>query len=79
MQLAPSAGNARMQLAIGFGFASHWLKKWRVTCEPIKEQIKAKTKNGSKNHSAGTHHYQKCDQLPTNIPSNITKIRPSVL
>ena len=21
--------------AIGFGFASHWLKKWRESCEPV--------------------------------------------
>ena len=29
MQPVQSAGNARVQLAIGFGFVSHWLRKWR--------------------------------------------------
>ena len=33
--------NARVQVAIGFGFASHWLKKWREFCWPITERSKA--------------------------------------
>ena len=36
--------NARVQLAIGFGFASHWLRKWREFCQPITERSKAKPK-----------------------------------
>ena len=36
--------NARVQPAIGFGFASHWLRKWREFCQPITEQSKAKPK-----------------------------------
>ena len=36
--------NECMQLAIGFGFASHWLRKWREFCQPITEQSKAKPK-----------------------------------
>ena len=29
---------------IGFGFASHWLRKWHEFCEPITERSKAKLK-----------------------------------
>ena len=32
--------NARVQVAIGIGFASHWLKKWREFCSPIQNQSK---------------------------------------
>ena len=34
--------NARVQVAIGFGF--HWLKKWREFCWPITERGNAKPK-----------------------------------
>jgi len=34
--------NARVKPAIGFGFASHWLRKWREFCQPITEQSKVK-------------------------------------
>ena len=33
----------RVQGAIGFGFASHWLKNWRESFEPI-------TKRSNRNH-----------------------------
>ena len=36
--------NAPVQLVIGFGFASHWLRKCREFCQPITEQSKAKPK-----------------------------------
>ena len=36
--------NARVQLAIGFGFASHWLGKWHEICQPITERSKVKPK-----------------------------------
>ena len=36
--------NARAQLAIGFGFASHWLRKWREFCQPITERRNVKPK-----------------------------------
>ena len=32
--------NERVQLVIGFDFASHWLRKWREFCQPIKERSK---------------------------------------
>ena len=32
------------QVKIGFGFASHWLKKWREFCWPITGRSKAKLK-----------------------------------
>ena len=31
--------------AIGIGFASHWLKKWREFHQPIAERSNAKEKN----------------------------------
>ena len=34
--------NARNQVAIGFSFASDWLKKWREISKPITERSKAK-------------------------------------
>ena len=34
--------NACDQVMIGFGFASHWLKKWREFCLPMTERSKAK-------------------------------------
>ena len=36
--------NARVQLGIDFGFASHWLRKGRKFCQPITERSKAKPK-----------------------------------
>ena len=39
--------NARVQVAIDFGFASHWLRKWREFCQPIIERRKAKRKQTS--------------------------------
>ena len=36
--------NARVQLAISFGFGSHWLRKWREFCQPITGRSKAKPK-----------------------------------
>ena len=36
--------NARVQVTIGFGFALHWLKKWREFCWPITERSNAKPK-----------------------------------
>ena len=36
--------NARVQQAIGCGFAPHWLRRWREFCQPITEQSKAKPK-----------------------------------
>ena len=33
-----------MQLGIGFGSASHWLRKWHEFCQPITERSKAKLK-----------------------------------
>ena len=33
--LAQSAEKSRVQGAIGFGFASHWLKNWREIFKPI--------------------------------------------
>ena len=35
---------SRVQGAIGFGFASHWLKNWRESFEPI-------TKRSNRNHA----------------------------
>ena len=32
------------KFTIGFGFASHWLKKWREFYKPISERSKVKTK-----------------------------------
>jgi len=32
------------QVKIGFGFASHWLRKWRKLFQPITERSKAKPK-----------------------------------
>ena len=37
-------GKMRVELAIGFSFASHWLRKWREFCQPITERSKAKLK-----------------------------------
>ena len=36
--------NAPMQVAIGFGFASHWLRKWCEFCWPITKRSNAKPK-----------------------------------
>ena len=36
--------NACERGMVGFGLASHWLKKWRAFCEPITERSKAKPK-----------------------------------
>ena len=36
--------NTRVQVAISFCFASHWLKKWREFCWPITERSNAKPK-----------------------------------
>ena len=36
--------NARVQVAIGFGFVSHWLRKWHDFFRPITGQSKAKPK-----------------------------------
>ena len=30
---------SRIQSAVGFGFASHWLKNWRDTFKPITKRI----------------------------------------
>ena len=35
---------SRVQGAIGFGFASHWLKNWRESVKPI-------TKRSNRNHA----------------------------
>ena len=35
---------SRLHGAIGFGFASHWLKNWRVSFNPI-------TKSSNRNHA----------------------------
>ena len=32
------------QVTIGFDFASHWLRRWRVVCCPVTERNKAKPK-----------------------------------
>ena len=32
--------NAFAQDKFGFGFASHWLSKWRELCQPITERSK---------------------------------------
>ena len=41
---------SRVHGAIGFGFASHWLKNWRESFKPI-------TKSGNRNHviTFGSH------------------------
>ena len=36
--------NACEQGTIGFGFASHWSRKWHEFCEPITEHTKPKPK-----------------------------------
>ena len=36
--------NARVQLAVGFGFASHWLRSWHEFFQPITERSKVKSK-----------------------------------
>ena len=36
--------NACDQVVIGFGFASHWLSRWREFFKPITENSKAKPK-----------------------------------
>lgn len=36
--------NAQVQLAAGFGFAIHRLRKWRDFCQPITKQSTAKPK-----------------------------------
>ena len=36
--------NACKRGTIGFGFASHWLRKWREFWQPITERSKAKPK-----------------------------------
>ena len=36
-------GRSRVHGAIGFGFASHWLKNWRESFQPI-------TKRSNRNH-----------------------------
>ena len=43
LKLAQSAGKSRVHGAIGFGFASHWLKNWRESFKPI-------TKRSNRNH-----------------------------
>ena len=48
MQPAPSAANARVELAIGFGFASHCSEKWFEFCQPITERSQAKPKETEK-------------------------------
>ena len=35
LELAQSAGKWCLQVAIGFGFVSHWLKNWRENLKPI--------------------------------------------
>ena len=37
-----SAENSSDQVAIGFGFASDWLRGWREFCRPITQRSKAK-------------------------------------
>ena len=44
MQPAPSAGKWAPATNDWFGFASHWLRKWREFRQPITEQSKAKPK-----------------------------------
>ena len=34
-KLAQTVGKSRVRGAIGFGFASHWLKNWRESFKPI--------------------------------------------
>ena len=36
--------NARDYVAVGFGFASDWLRRWREIFKPITERSKAKPK-----------------------------------
>ena len=43
LKLAQSAGKSRVHGAIGFGFASRWLKNWRESFKPI-------TKRNNRNH-----------------------------
>ena len=43
--------NARVQVAIGFGIAFHWLRKWREFCWPITQQSNAKPKQNRNYHS----------------------------
>ena len=40
--LCQARENACDQVAIGFGFASDWLSKWREFYQPITERSKAK-------------------------------------
>ena len=40
---APSAGR-HVQDMVGYGFASHWLRKWREFFQPITERSEAKPK-----------------------------------
>ena len=35
-------GDTRVQVLIGFGFASSWLRKWHEFCKRITEQSNAK-------------------------------------
>ena len=41
-------GKSRVHGAIGFGFASHWLKNWRESFKPI-------TKRSNRNHVITFH------------------------
>ena len=37
--------NVCVQVVIGFGFASHWLRNWRQFCQPITELSKEKNQS----------------------------------
>ena len=66
MQPAPSAGNERVQLAIGFGFATRWLRKWRKFCWQIRHR--AKQCKIKANKITIRHSNENCSCLSSNQP-----------
>ena len=56
----------RVHGAIGFGFASHWLKNWRESFEPI-------TKRSNRNHVITFHSHLKTALL------HLTKVHDTII
>ena len=69
---------SRVQGAIGFGFASHWLKNWR-------ESFKATTKRSNRNHvitfdsrlKTALLHFTKWHNIFSPVPAITTLSMPS--
>ena len=56
---------SRVQGAIGFGFASHWLKAWRESFEPI-------TKRSNRNHAITFDSHLKTALTPMSKWKNVS-------